>query len=139
MLAVLGSAVAGYIVGMLWFSPILFLNPWMKVVGKKEGAPETAKKEMPRIMVYGFFNTAAVAFALCGIIELIDVSTLVGYLQVALFLCFSFVITTKFNDMLYTPNTPHWSREPQLLFLINAGYYILAFTAMATTFWFLRP
>lgn len=139
LLAVLGTAVAGYIANILWFSPTLFGNPYNKALGKTVGSFSANKKEKLRIRLYGFLNTAAMAFPLCGIIELIDVTTLLGYLQVAFFICFSFVITTKFNDLIYASHEPHWSRQPQILFLINSGYYVLSFGVMAFAFWVLRP
>lgn len=139
LLSVLGAAAAGHIAGMLWFSPVLFLNPWKKALGKTDADMASNKKEMPRIALYGFLNTFAMAFALGGITELLTPTSLLQYLQIAFFICFSFVITTKFNDLIYTSKEPHWSRQPQILFLINVGYYVLSFTAMALVFWLLIP
>src|SRR5215471_7605371 len=31
--AVLGAAVATMVLGFLWYSPVLFANPWMKLMG----------------------------------------------------------------------------------------------------------
>lgn len=138
LFSVLSAAVAGYVVGLLWFSPTLFLNPWKKTLGKTGQGMGIDKKEMPRIALYGFLNIAAVAFTLGIIIILSSITTLLEYLQISLLVCFSFVITTKFNDLLYASNEPHWSRQPQILFLVNAGYYVLLFSVMALVFWVLR-
>ena len=138
ILSIGAATIAGYAVGALWYSPFLFLKPWRKALGKTDVDLESNKKEMPRIMVYGFLNTIATAFALGIILEIIGVRTLVEYLYVALFVCFSFIVTTKFNDLIYESREPHWSKEPQILFLISIGYYIALFLAMALAFWSLR-
>lgn len=138
-ISVLVATLAGYTAGMLWFSARLFMNPWLKALGKTEADLSANKKEVPRIMLYGFLNTAATAFALGVILELVTTPTLLAYLQVAFFVCFSFVVTTKFNDLIYASREPHWSRQPQILFLVNVGYYIFSFTAMALAFWMVRP
>jgi hypothetical protein len=33
LLAVLACAIAGMVVGFLWYSPMLFANPWMRLMG----------------------------------------------------------------------------------------------------------
>ena len=138
MLSVLVATLAGYTAGMLWFSARLFMNPWLKALGKTKNNLVTNKKEVPKIMVYGFINTAATAYALGVILWFIPAPTLLIYLQITLFLCFSFIVTTKFNDLIYSSNEPHWSKQPQVLFLVNSGYYVFSFSAMALAFWFMR-
>ena len=138
MLSFLVATLAGYTAGMLWFSARLFMNPWLKALGKTKDDLSSNKKEVPRIMAYGFINTAAMAYALGAILWLVPSPTLITYIQVALFLCFSFIITTKFNDLIYASHEPHWSKKPQILFLVNSGYYIFSFSAMALAFWFTK-
>ena len=130
---VLSAAVAGYIVGGIWFSPLLFMKPWMYALGKTEKA---TMAQMPRVMTYGFINTLGIAFALAVLIELTSVVTLGQYFQVVFFALFAFVATTKFNDLIYASHEPHWARKPQILFLVNLGYYIFSYSIMTLVLWF---
>lgn len=129
---ILCAGVAAYIVGALWFSPVLFMKPWREALGKTDA---DIKVSMPRVMLYGFINTLATAFALAVLIELTEVATLTQYFQVVFFALFAFVATTKFNDLIYSSQEPHWSRKPQILFLINLGYYISSYSAVALVLW----
>lgn len=138
LLSVLGATVLGYIAGAIWFSPTLFLIPWKKALGKTDTEFPANKKGMLRIVLYGFLNTGAMALALGVMLEVTFATTLLEHLQMAFFLCFSFIVTAKFNDLIYTSSAPHWSRQPQILFLVNVGYYVFSFTAMAFAFWMLR-
>lgn len=128
---ILAAALAGYIVGGLWYSPKLFMKPWMRGVGKTDADLLARKSEMPRIMVYSFFVSFATAFGLSTFLGLLGVHTILNALQVALLIAFSFVITAKFADMLYVSREPHWSRVPQQLFLVEAGYTVVSLSAMA--------
>ena len=44
-LAILVAAVAGMIVGALWYSPLLFGNVWMKLMGLGRKQLQAAKKK----------------------------------------------------------------------------------------------
>lgn len=131
---ILASALAGFAVAGLWYSPILFLKPWMRGVGKTDADIEARKKEMPRIMAYSFFVSFATAFGLWTILEIAEARTLLASLQITILIAFSFVITTKFADMLYASRETHWKRVPQELFLVEAGYAVASLSAMATVF-----
>lgn len=136
---VVGSAgVLGYLVGMVWFSPQLFMRPWIRALKRTDAEIAAGKKELPRTMIYGFLNTLATAFALAVLVELTGVETLAQYFQIVFFALFAFVATTKFNDLIYASSEPAWSRNPQILFLINVGYYIASFSAMTLVLWFAK-
>lgn len=131
-LHILIAGFAGYIVGILWYSPTLFGKPWMRGVHKTEADLLAQKNEMPRIMIYSFFVSFATAFGLSAILTILDVHKVLQSLQIALLITFSFVITTKFSDMLHISREPHWSRVPQQLFLTEAGYAVASISAIAT-------
>ena len=136
--AVLVAAIVAYLVGWAWYSPILWQKPWMNARGD-DGSHwnEGGKKDMPKIMLYGFVNTLLMSFVIAVFLTLAGATTLVGSLQTALLLCFGFVVTVKFNDLLYTSRPPHWGKNAQLLFLIDVGYQIVLFIICAAIIWFI--
>ena len=136
--AVLVAAIVAYLIGWAWYSPILWQKPWMAARGDTgENWNTEGKKEMPKIMFYGFVNTLLMSFVIAVFLALTGVETLMQSLQVALLLCFGFVVTVKFNDLLYTAHPPHWGRRAQVLFLIDAGYQIVLFLVVSGIIWWM--
>jgi hypothetical protein len=136
--AVLVAAIAAYLVGWAWYSPILWQKPWMEARGKTKEDMKSGMSEMPKVMLYGFVNTLLMSFVIAVFLVLTSPTTLMGSLQVALLLCFGFVVTVKFNDLLYTNNPPHWGKRAQLLFLIDVGYQIALFIVVAAILWYMH-
>jgi hypothetical protein len=57
-LAVVVTAVIGFVVGWLWFSPVLFVKPWMAEMKITEQMmKQAAEKGMARFFVQGFIYT----------------------------------------------------------------------------------
>lgn len=139
---ILVAATAGYIIGMAWYSPILFMKPWLAGLGKTQeefAKPQEhkTKKYMLGLMVYTFIVTVVIAFVLDLFIKLTGVTTLLEILQISMLLAFGFIVTIKFTDMLYTLDKPFWSIQAQKLFFVSVGYYIAMFLAMGTVLYYL--
>lgn len=136
--AVLVAGVAAYLVGWAWYSPILWQKPWMSARGDSgENRNESGRKEMPKLMLYGLINTLLMSFVIAVFTALTDASTLMEYLQVSLLACFGFVVTVKFNDMLYTAYPPHYGRRAQIMFFVDVGYQIALFIVVGAILWYM--
>jgi ABC-type uncharacterized transport system permease subunit len=133
--AVLVAAIVAYLVGWAWYSPILWAKPWLESRGKTPDDMKGNMKGMP--IAYGFINTLLMSFVIAVFLTLVGTTTLVGSLQVALLLCFGFVVTVKFNDLLYTGTPPHWGKRAQLTFLIDSGYQITLFLIVSAIIWYM--
>ncbi len=132
--AVLVAAIVAYLIGWAWYSPILWQKPWMKARGDT-GA--NGQKEMPKMLLYGFVNVLAESFVIAVFLALIGTTTLIETLQVALLMCFGFVVTVKFNDLIYTATPPHWGKRAQIVFLVDVGYQIALFIVVGAILWYL--
>jgi hypothetical protein len=134
--AVLVATVVGYLIGWAWYS-FLFQKIWMAARGDTGENWETeGKKEMPKLLAYGFLNTLVMVFVIGVVLAIAGVYTLAQAVQVALLLAFGFAVTIKFNDMLYTGTPPHWGRRAQTLFLVDSSYLIVLYTVSAAIiFW----
>lgn len=136
--AVLLATIVAYLAGWAWYSPILWQKPWMEARGDAGKNWETeGKKEMPKIMAYGFVSTLATAYAVAVFLALADVYSLMNALQIGLLLCFGFVVTLKFGDLIYASIPPHWGKRAQKLFLIDVGYQIVLFSILSSVIWWL--
>ncbi len=139
---ILVAAIVGYVIGMAWYSPLLFMKPWLAGLGKTQGEfskpqEHKTKKYMLSLMAYTFVITVVVAFMLDLFVNLTGATTFLEILQISMLLAFGFIVTTKFTDMLYTVDKPFWGIQAQKLFFVNAGYYIAMFLAMAAVLYYL--
>ena len=69
-LAVLVTAVAGFLLGWLWYSPVLFVKPWlaeMKIT--EEQMKGAAAKGMAKFLAAGFLCTLLSTFGLAVLIK----------------------------------------------------------------------
>src|SRR5258708_34989870 len=60
-LALLVATIVKVVIGMLWYSPLLFGRAWMRLVGCE---PEEMKSRMPKAMVVDLVATFVLAFVL---------------------------------------------------------------------------
>jgi hypothetical protein len=118
-LAVALAAVSAFLIGGLWYSPILFANKWAALVGLSE---EKMKSGSMAMIFGGAFLLNLVAAWLLAV-ALIGVQNMtygagIGF---ALGLCW---VSTSFGVSYL------FERRPFALWLINAGYFTVHFTVM---------
>jgi Protein of unknown function (DUF1761) len=124
--AVLVSALATMVAGFLWYSPILFANPWMVLMGynpnDKAKIAEMQKEAGPS---YAMSLVASIlsAFVLGKIIAVSGETTAINGLKIGLVVWLGFVTTVQFTNALF-------SRQRNQLYLINTGYQLICYLAM---------
>ncbi len=118
-LAVLAAALSTFLIGAIWYSPLLFAKPWMAVNGLTE---EALKKGNPAVVFGGAF-----AFALVISLNLaffLGKDATVGFGAFAGFAAgFGWVAMSLGTVYLF-------ERRPMKQLLINAGYNVVAYTVM---------
>jgi Protein of unknown function (DUF1761) len=124
--AVLGSAVATMVIGFLWYSPMLFANPWMVAMGydpaDKAKIGEMQKSAGPKYAI-SLLASILSAFILGKIIYHLAISTALYGMKVGFAVWLAFVMTVQLTDKLFT-------NRPAKLFLINTGYQLACYLAM---------
>lgn len=121
-LAILTAAVSTFLLGGLWYSPLLFVKPWMKELGlTEEECKKKGAENLGAIMGISFLLELIMAFNLAAFIGPkasltfgLFAGAAAGFGWVGL----SFGVTYLFE------------RRSMKFFLINAGYHGLAFTIM---------
>ena len=107
--AVLVSAVATMIVGFLWYSPALFANPWMKLMGydpnDKEKITEMQKGAGPSYFM-SLVASILAAFVLGKLIAVSGFSNAVDGLKIGLVVWLGFVTTVQFTNALFSRRVP---------------------------------
>ena len=121
-LAVLISALSAFLIGGLWYSPVAFGKAWMRENGFKD-EEDLKQSNMVRIFGLTFFLSLIAAVNLAMFMGPEDkpvMGALWGFLA-----GFGWVAT--FVGMHYL-----FERKSFTLFLINAGYSVVALTVMGT-------
>jgi hypothetical protein len=124
--AVLVAAVATMVVGFLWYSPALFANSWMKLMGydpnDKAKIAEMQKGAAPSY-VMSLVASILAAFVLGKLISLSGFSNAVDGLKIGLVVWLGFVTTVQFTNALF-------SRQRNRLYMINTGYQLVSYVVM---------
>ncbi len=122
-LAVLVSGVVLFVLGGLWYSPLLFAKRWVALMGFTEAEIKAAQADKQRMAV----GYAAVFF--CALITSLGLAVLTNHfpshtaahgtmLGFGCWLCFAGA--TSFGTALF-------SMKPLQLWLINSGYNLVSF------------
>ena len=124
--AVLVSAVVGFGIGMLWFSPVLFGNIWMKQMNlSKEKIEEAKKKGMAKNLVVAFASVLVMSYILAHFVDYASATTILGGMQAGFWIWLGFIATTMVNSVL-------WEQKPVNLYLINIAHYLVVLLAMGS-------
>ncbi len=126
------ATLAGFAVGMIWFSPVLFMKAWMKGEGiTKDQLPKRTTLYTVQTHAYSFVAHGAMAAVLAVIFDVLAVGSLKLAIVLGLLLTFGFVVTTKFIEMVYSVHGKHYEARYQIRFLVNAGYYLVVAVVMS--------
>jgi uncharacterized protein DUF1761 len=117
--AIIVAAIIPMVLGALWYSPILFADRWMQAVGR-------TREELGDAAL-GYLLSAVGAFlssyVLARIIKWAEVDDLWNGILVGLLAWVGFVATVL-------AVTTYFSGRPRALWLINAGYQLVALVLM---------
>lgn len=124
--AVLVCAVATMVIGFVWYSPFLFANPWMRLMGlDPSDKDKIAEMQKGAGKMYGLSFVASVvsAIVLAKIINVTSVDTIFYGMKIGFAVWLGFVTTVQLTGALF-------GRQPTKLYLINTGYQLACFLAM---------
>jgi len=112
-LAVVMAAVAAFVVGAVWYSPLLFGKAYMEVRGMNPGA--LAHMKMPAAEMLGeFAKNLVIAFVLAHFVARLGVGDWEGAVQLGLW------VWVGFQAMLLMGAVLH-EKMPWMLYAIHAG------------------
>ena len=118
-LAVLVAALSSFILGGLWYSPLLFGKPWMQATGVTQERAQASNKA--KTFGLAFLASLVIAFNLAlflGSDSTLQTGAFYGFLAGFGWVAMAFAI----NDL--------FELRPFNLLAINAGYHTVAFTVM---------
>lgn len=119
-LAVALAALSAFLLGGLWYSPVLFANKWMALSGQSE---EKLKSGNMAVVFGGAFVLAFVAAFILAMLFEGRVTEIQDAASAGFGIGLGLVATSLGVSYLF-------ERRPLGLWLINSGYFVLQFTIM---------
>jgi hypothetical protein len=126
-LAILGAGIASMVVGFLWYSPLLFAKPWMKLMGLTDEKMGKAQKEMGKLYALSFLGSLLTAFVLSHVMSLS--LNFYGYDRIMTGLTTAFWMWLGFMMPVQLTGTIFGDKKWKLL-AINTGYQLVALLLM---------
>lgn len=124
--AVLVAALATMVVGFVWYSPLLFARPWMRLMGyDPDDKAKIAEMQKSKGPMYALSLIASVlAAAILGkLIAIATVNTALYGMKFGLAIWLGFVTTVQLTNALF-------SKQPAKLYAINTGYQLVCYLVM---------
>lgn len=115
-LAVLAAGVINMIIGSLWYSPLLFLKPWMATLPKKE--KENKNINMGKIYGIMFVGALIMAYVMAMFTKIANTTLLDTGAMLGFWIWLGFVTPVQLGGVLFEEKTWKW-------FIITAGYYLV--------------
>lgn len=124
--SVLVAAVASMIFGFLWYSPFLFANPWMRLMGidpNDKAKLVEMRKGAGKLYGLAFLANVVSAAVLAKIIAITTVDTIPYGMKIGFAVWLGFVTTVQLTGALF-------GKQPGKLYLINTGYQLVCYLVM---------
>src|SRR5438094_7949686 len=112
--AVLVAAFAVFVLGWLWYSPLLFYKPWMRLRGMDPVAAMAGAKMPGGKLLIELARCLVLAYVIARFVALLGVSTWMGAVHLGLFLWIGFPVILLTGSIL-------WETVPWKVAAIHAG------------------
>jgi hypothetical protein len=123
-LTILVATIIGYIIGALWYSPLLFGNLWVKLMKFSKIDMEKSKKQgMAKQWITMFIATLILTYILSQFI-VAGAGWLHG-LRIGALVWLGFLATTQIGIVL-------WEKKPFALYAINTLHYLVVLVVMGS-------
>jgi hypothetical protein len=121
-LAVLVSGIVIFILGGLWYSPVLFAKPWIAAMGKTEEELRASAKGAPMPLFYflAFLCGLTISMVMAIVLNHWQPFTLNRGFHVGLLMWLGFAAPTSFATAIFSMTT-------KKLWLINSFYNLVSF------------
>lgn len=116
-LAVLVAGILYFVLGALWYSPLLFAKPWMEAVGL---SPQDVENASPVIYIYPLIFYLLAALISAFLIKALGLTALFSGLLLGIFGWLGYMLPAVGSSMIFEGRS-------MKLFQITAGYHLVGF------------
>jgi hypothetical protein len=121
-LAVAVAVIASFIVGALWYSPVLFGKLWMHLTGTTQIEMKNSTN-VKRAYTVNIIGTIITALAIAVIFDYADIKTPFEVLSAVLILWVGISMPFSFNDVIF-------GKKPIKLWALNGGHHLITLLVM---------
>ena len=116
--AVLVAAIAVFVLGWLWYSPLLFYKPWMRARGMDPAAAMAGAKMPGGKLVVELLRCIVLAYVIARLVALLGISSWMGAVHFGFLLWIGFPVILLIGSML-------WENTPPKVAAIHAGDWLV--------------
>jgi len=116
--AVLVAAIAVFVLGWLWYSPLLFYKPWMRARGMDPAAAMAGAKMPGGKLVGELLRCIVLAYVIAHFVALLGISSWMGAVHFGFLLWIGFPVILLIGSML-------WENTPPKVAAIHAGDWLV--------------
>ena len=124
VVAVLVATVVIFILGWLWYSPLLFFNPWMRARGMDPAAAMAGAKMPGMKLVLELIRCFVLSYVVAHFVVALAISGLFGAAHFALFLWLGLPVILLIGSVL-------WDNVPVKVATIHAGDWLVKLLAIS--------
>lgn len=118
------AGIATVLLAFLWYHPAVFGTAWMRMTNISPEMAERGKRLMPLMSLFALMASMVVAYVMSYFALAWGVYDWVGAIELAFWCWIGFAAPPLLGSVL-------WEQKPFKLYLINAGYWFVAFLAVA--------
>ena len=114
-------SLVNFILSWLWYSPVLFMKPWMKALGTDNNheMTEAEKKRMPFLFLSGFVSSLLLVYGMMIVVNSLRLDTFVSGIAIGCIIWAGFCVTHSLNTL--------WEGRKLIVLLINNGLFLLTY------------
>src|SRR5690348_1483509 len=117
-LAVVVAALAAFVLGWLWYSPLLFYKPWMRLRGLDPVAAMAGAKMPGGKLLIEFARCLVLAYVIAILVALLGPSSWLAVVRVGLLLWIGFPVILLTGSVL-------WDNVPWKVAAIHSGDWLV--------------
>lgn len=117
-LHVLVAAVVVFVLGWLWYSPLLFFKPWMRLRGLDPVAAMANAKTPTGKLIVELARCLVLAYVIARFVALLGITSWLGAVHFGLFLWIGFPVILLTGSVL-------WDNVPWKVAAIHAGDWLV--------------
>jgi hypothetical protein len=122
--AVVVSALGYWVLGGIWYSPVLFGNKFIELIGwSPEQLARVQAEGAGAQLALAFVGSLVATYVLAHLVRYTSAEDATAGAKTGLWLWLGFIVTTNLNTVFF-------EFRPLGLYLINIGYHLVAFVAM---------
>lgn len=108
------ASVVSMVFGFIWFYPAVFGKKWMALSGfTPESMTEAKNQGMAKVYIGNFIMEIVTAVVLFNFLKMLEVTTNIGAVEIALWLWLGFMLPIEVGQTL-------WMKRPVTLLFINS-------------------